>query len=129
MGFIPKTISKKQASDTGMAFVLILLIIGLYTRDLIYFKIATPVLVINMIFPMFYYRMAFVWFGLANLLGAFMSKVILSVIYFILVVPVGFFRRMAGKDPLQLKKFKAGHDSVMITRNKKFTIEDIEKPY
>ena len=127
--YFPRTISKKQASDTGMAAVLILLLIGLFTHNNLYYKIAIPVLVINMTFPMFYYLFAIIWLGFSQLLGTIVSKIILTIIYFIMVIPVGVFRRLLGKDSLQLSEFKKGNNSVMQTRDYNFLSEDIEKPY
>lgn len=127
--YFPRTISKKQASDTGMAAVLILLLIGLFTHNNLYYKIAIPVLVINMTFPMFYYPFAIVWLGFTHLLGTIVSKIILTIIYFIMVIPIGVFRRLLGKDSLQLSEFKKGNKSVMQTRDYTFLSEDIEKPY
>ena len=127
--YFPKTISIKQASDTGMAVVLILLLIGFFTKSDIYFKIAIPLLVINMIFPLFYYFFAFAWLGFSTILGTVVSKIILSIVYIILVFPMGLIRRMSKKDPLQLKKFKKNKNSVFITRNISFTSKDIKKPY
>ncbi len=74
MIYFQKIISKKQASDTGMALVLILLLIGLFTQNNLYYKIAIPVLIINMIFPMFYYLFAVIWFGFSQLLGLLYQK-------------------------------------------------------
>lgn len=127
--YFPGTISKKQASDTGMAIVLILLLVGLFSQNTLYYKIAIPVLVINMIFPMIYYSFAIIWLGLSHLLGTIMSKIILTIIYIVLVVPVGIFRRLLGKDSLQLSEFKKGSNSVMKVRNYNFSPEDIEKPF
>jgi polyferredoxin len=127
--FFPKTISKKQASDTGMAFVLIFLLIGLFSQNNIFFKIAIPVLIIDMIFPMFFYYFAFIWLGFSHLLGTVVSKIILTIVFTIMVIPIGVFRRLIGKDSLQLTKFKKGNESVMEIRNKLFTLKDIEKPY
>jgi len=127
--YFPKTISTKQASDTGMAAVLILLLIGLFTHNNLYYKTAIPVLVITMTFPMFYYPFAIIWLGFSTLLGTIVSKIILTIIYFMMVVPVGVFRRLLGKDALQLSKFKKGTKSVMQTRDYIFLSEDIEKPY
>lgn len=127
--YFPTTISKKQASDTGMAAVLILLLIGLFTNNNLYYKIAIPVLVINMTFPMFYYIIAIVWLGFSQLLGTVLSKVILTIIYIIMVIPTGVIRRLQGKDSLQLSEFKKGNQSVMQTREYNFYSEDIEKPY
>lgn len=128
-GYFPRTISTKQATDTGMAAVLLLLLIGLFSDNNLYYKIAIPVLIMNMTFPMFYYPFAIIWLGLSQLLGTFVSKIILSIIYFILVIPVGVFRRLLGKDSLQLSEFKKGNKSVMQTRNHTFVSEDIENPY
>ena len=127
--YFPKTISKKQASDTGMAAVLILLLIGLIAQNNLYYKIAIPVLVINMTFPMFYYLFAVVWLGMSKLLGTVISKIILTVVYILLVIPVGIFRRVIGKDSLQLSEFKKGTNSVMKKRDYSFSSKDIENPY
>lgn len=127
--YFPKTISKKQASDTGMAMVLILLLVGLYSQNILYFKIAVLVLVINMTFPMFFYPFAVVWLGFSTLLGTVVSKILLTIVYIIMVIPLGLFRRLVGKDTLQLSNFKKDSGSVMKTRNFVFTSKDIEKPY
>ena len=104
--YFPKTISKKQASDTGMAIVLILLLIGLFTGNNLNYKIAIAVLVVNMVFPMIYYPFAVFWLGFSTLLGTIVSKIILSIVYIVLVVPIGLLRRILGKDTLYLKEFK-----------------------
>lgn len=127
--YFPKTISKKQASDTGMAVLLILLLLALFKQDLLYVKIAIPVLVINMTFPMLYYPFAFVWLGLSNVLGTVMSKVILTIVYILMVIPLGVIRRWSGKDPLQLNEFKKNSHSVLKTRDHHFSSKDIEAPY
>lgn len=44
-------------------------------------------------------------------------------------MPVGLLRRFSGKDPLNLKAFKAGSTSVMKERNHRFVAADLEKPY
>ncbi|MFC1785646.1 SxtJ family membrane protein [Candidatus Neomarinimicrobiota bacterium] len=124
-----KIISKKQTSDTGMVLVLILLLVGLYTQNDLYYKIAIPVLIINMIFPMFYYPFAVIWLGFSQLLGTVVSKIILTIVYFVILLPIGIFRRLLGKDSLQLSKFKKGTGTVMKSRDYNYSSNDIEKPY
>ncbi|MBN1598158.1 MAG: hypothetical protein JW894_07675 [Bacteroidales bacterium] len=126
---IPKNITKKQIIDSGMALVLILLILGFWLKNNLFFKIAVPVLVINIIIPKIFYPFAVFWFSLANILSATVSKILLSVVYFIIVMPVGLLRRLFGKDSLFLTKFKRDSSSVMITRNHTFTSKDILNPY
>ena len=58
-----------------------------------------------------------------------MSRVLLSVIYFVVVFPVGLFRRIIGKDSLKLKSFKKNIDSAFVTRDKLFTEKDLQTPY
>jgi len=127
--FFPTSITKKKATDTGMAFVLILLLIGFFTKNNFYYKLSIPFLIVNMTYPNFYYYPAVIWLGLTELLGALVSKVILSIIYIIIVLPVSIFRKMIGKDTLQLKEFKKNRISVLKNRNHLFSDKDIKNPY
>jgi hypothetical protein len=127
--FFSTDITKKQSSDTGMAAVLILLLVGFFTENVLFYKIAIPVLVINMITPGFFYPFAIVWLGFSHLLGTVVSKILLSVVYFLLVTPVGLIRRWMGKDSLSLKEFKSSTKSVMKLRNHEYTREDLESPF
>jgi hypothetical protein len=127
--FFSTSITKEQAKDSGMAIMLILMIIGFFTNNDLFYKIAIPVLLMNMIFPMFYYPFAILWFGLSNLLGTIVSKILLSIVFFIIVLPVALLRRMLGKDSLLLKKFKKSSESVMKTRNQTYVAADLEKPF
>jgi hypothetical protein len=132
----PRNPTKEQCKDTGLAMVLILLIVAwiIYGKDgritskhLVIAAIAIHVL--NMIAPRLYHWPAVVWFGFSHLLGTVMSKVILTIVFVLVVTPVAVIRRMMGKDALQLKAFKAGPASVMVERNHTFTAADISKPY
>lgn len=125
----PTRISSKQAKDTGMAMVLLLLLIGLLTERVVFFKVAVPVLVVNMIWPMAFYPIAVVWLGLSHIIGTIVSKILLTVVFFVIVVPVAVVRRLMSKDSLQLRKFKKGTESVMKMRDHVFASVDIEKPY
>jgi len=112
-----------------MALVLILLLIGFLTKNNLFYKLAIPVLVINMIVPKAYYPFAIFWFGLSNLLGSVVSRIILTVVYIIFIVPIGVLRRLMGKDSLILHKFKKDKASVFRPRNIVFSSEDIRNPY
>ncbi|MEZ5082533.1 MAG: hypothetical protein R2750_03665 [Bacteroidales bacterium] len=127
--FLNLGIDKQKARDTGLALVLILLIIDLLFDNILLTKIAVVVLVVDMIVPIVFKPLAYLWFGLAHMMGTIISKVMLFVVYFVFVVPVGFFRKMTGKDPMQLKKWKKNNDSVFVERNLKYSANDIDKPY
>ncbi len=128
-GYFPRKASLVQARDTGMAMVLICLLIGYLGGKFVFYKVAIPLLIINMIRPAFYRPVAKVWIGLSNLLGTVVSKILLTIIFFVLVTPLGLIRRLSGFDPLQLKKWKKDFSSVFTVRNHTFKSKDIETPY
>lgn len=120
---------RQRASDTGMALTLLCLILGLWQGVPGWFVAATTLLVVNMTWPMAYAPAARVWFGLSALLGSVMSRVILSLAYFLVLTPVGLLRRALGKDSLKLRAFKSGTDSVFHTRSGAFTAKDLTTPF
>lgn len=127
--FFSTSITRDQSKDTGLAMMLILLLIGIFSGNVLFYKLAIPVLLVVMITPGWFYPIAILWFGFSHLLGAFMSQIILSLVYFIVVLPVALIRRFSGFDTLRLKHFKKGSGTVMHIRNHLFTSSDIEKPY
>ena len=122
-------LTRDQYKDTGMAMVLIFLILALIFKQDFFIFCAIGVHVVNMIAPQVYRHVAVIWLGLAHLLGTIVSKVILSIVFLGIVTPVGLLRRIFVKDSLKLKGFKAGHESVMQERNLKYNGENIERPY
>jgi hypothetical protein len=122
-------IDQEQSKDTGMALVLLLLILALtFKRDLFLLG-ALGIQLLTMITPEWFRPAAFVWFGLSHLLGTFFSRIILTIVYFLVVTPVGLCRRALGVDTLQLTTFRASRDSVMQERNHTFVAGDVERPY
>ncbi len=124
-----KKITKDQSRDTGMAMVLLLLILFAAKKRewLLYGAMALHVL--NMIVPQIYRPVALLWLGLSEVLSTVTSKILLSIVFFGVVTPIGILRRLFGKDALKLHAFKAGQDSVMLERNHKFTARDLQRPY
>ena len=129
LSFFPNKISRKQASDSGMAIVLVLLLTGLLTGNSVYYKAAIPILVINMIHPMAFYYFGIFWIGLSQIIGTVVSGILLSAVYFLLVLPVAVVRKMIGKDPMLMKQFKKSRTGTMQIRKHKLKPEDIMYPY
>jgi hypothetical protein len=123
----PKT--PNQERDTGLALLLILLLIVYFSENVTLIIPSIAVLVLIMIWPNIFYPLAPFWFGLSRLLGTIVSKIILSLLYFLIVTPVGILRRILDKDSMRLKDWKNGKDSVLLKRNHTFTQKDIDKPY
>ena len=82
-----------------------------------------------MLYPNIFRPLSKLWFGLSYLMGSVMAKVIMAILFFILVTPIGVLRRIIGYDPMQLKKWKKGNSSVFIIREKIIQSEDLGNPY
>src|SRR4051794_33278350 len=112
----PRKVSAKMASDTGMACALLLLLIGVWSGKIWPFQLAIPVLVLAMVAPVSFRYPAVLWFGLAHVLGTFSSRVVLTILFFALVMPVGLWRRASGKDALRLRAWRRDRKSLFLAR-------------
>jgi len=124
-----RDVTKDQSRDTGMAMVLLLLILSIILKRKDFVSGAIIALVVNMIAPLVYWPVAVVWLGFSHLLGTITSRILLTIVFLVVVTPIGLVRKMFGRDALNLKAFKGSEESAMICRNHKFVGEDIENPY
>lgn len=129
MQLFKQKITKDKSRDTGMAIVLLLLLVAASRRREGYLIAAMVLHVLNMIWPQVYKPFAVLWFGLSDLMGAVVSKIMLSIVFFGVLTPIGMLRRLLGKDSLKLREFKQGKGSVMLERNHTFTGSDLQSPY
>lgn len=127
--FFHVVIKKGSAIDTGMAMVLLLLSLALLLSNMIFLKIAIATLIITMIVPKLFYPLAYLWLGIAHIIGTIISRVLLFLVFVLVVLPVGMLRKSYGRDVLLLNKWKQSNDSVFKIRNHIYTASDIEKPY
>ena len=127
--FLKQPISKDQSKDTGMAMVLLLLLASAAFKRQALITVAMIALVVDMTVPRLYRPVAVLWLGLSHLLGTVVSKILLTLVFFGVVTPIGVARKLLGFDSLKLRDFKSGENSVMVIRNHIFTGKDIEKPY
>lgn len=121
--------ARQKAVDTGMALTLICLITALVTHRPGWVALATGLLVLNMTAPMVFGPASKLWFGLSAVLGAVMSRLILTLVFFLVLTPMGLARRAMGKDALKLAAFKTGAGSVFVTRTGAFTPADLKTPF
>ena len=121
--------TRDQARDTGMAMVLICLLFAYWGRRPLFLPLAIILLLLTMAVPQVFRPLAVLWFGLSHVMGNVVSKVILTIIFFALVTPVGLIRHWAGKDSMQLRKWKQDTDSVMVVREGAIRPEDLDNPY
>jgi hypothetical protein len=121
--------SKKQLSDACLALILLFLLIFALHGNKLFIYGAIIVCVLSMISTSVIYPWAVLWYSLTEILGNLVSKILLSIIYMLVVWPVGFVRKIIGKDSLQLKDFGHSAASVFRTREKQYESKDLDTPY
>ena len=122
-------ITVKEMSDSGQAFVLICLILCLLLGGRVWLWLALAALVLNMASPRIFKGFAFLWLNFSHVLGVVVSHIILTLQFYLLVLPIGLIRRVMGKDAMALKKWRQGSESVFIERDHTFVADDLRNPY
>ena len=128
-GFMQKQINLEQARDSGLAIVLILLLIGYFKQDFVFIGWSIVILIVDMAVPQVFRPFAKVWLGISTILGTIMSKVVLFVVFFAILTPIGMIRGLFGADPMLNKQWRKGNASVFRVRNHRYRPEEIERPY
>jgi len=124
-----KKLSVENCKDSGLALVLISLICYQVWKLEIFIVLAMIFLVVAMTYPLIFQPFARFWFALSTALGTVVSKIILTVLFFVIVLPVGLARRLLGKDSMKIKQWKKGDESVFREREHRFAAKDMEHPY
>jgi hypothetical protein len=68
------------------------------------------------------------WLKFSELLGAFNSKIVMSLVFFLFLTPLALLFRLFSKNPLQLKRGGAA-ESLFLERNHRYTPADFDKTW
>ena len=118
-----------QDRDTGLALLLILLLFVYFGEIHLFLLPAIVVLVAVMTWPVVFKPLSKPWFWFSHLLGNVVTKVILTMVYIALVIPIGRVRRMLGSDAMRRKSWKDGAMTAFVNRDHVYSKNDLEKPY
>jgi len=122
-------VTKQQCMEFGLVTILVSLYLALHFKN-DHFAIAAFVITLcTIVVPRLFYPLAVGWFGLSGILGTFSSTLLLGLLYFVIVMPVGLFRKGRGIDSLQLRQFKKGRQSVMTKRDHVYTAMDLQNTF
>ncbi len=67
------------------------------------------------------------WYRIVELLGKIVPKMVLSIVFLTVLLPLSFFFRMSGGDRLRLKH--KARDTMWIRRDVTFSKDDLVKPW
>ncbi|MBS4030260.1 MAG: hypothetical protein KGZ63_02415 [Clostridiales bacterium] len=122
-------INSKQILDTGLVFVLIVLLVAFRIKNLQLVLLAIVLLLISMSAPRVFSPLAKIWFGLSHLVGTVVSKVLLTLVFFLIVTPIAVVRKLLGGDSMQSRVWKKSKESVFKTYDKEYKAEHLRNPY
>jgi hypothetical protein len=122
-------VSDAYVKDVGTLAALVLLALHLWRGSVRLVFAAATVLLLTVLAPGFFKPLARLWLAGSRLLGAFMSRLLLSAIYFVLLTPLAWMSRLFRHDPLRLRLFKKSGESVFVNRAREYAPGDLKKPY
>lgn len=90
--------------------------------------IAAAVFVVPaLIIPVVLKPVYIVWMKFAHVLGWINTRLLLSIVFYLIVMPIGIIMRLFGKDPMH-RRFDKSTDSYRI-KSKQPSVDHLEKPF
>jgi uncharacterized membrane protein len=117
-------INKKQSVEFGLVTILVTNLLAIYFKQSYFVFAALFLTLITLIVPTVFNPFAAFWFWLSNILSSTGSRVLLTIVFFIVVTPVGLIRRLLKRDSLKIDQFKKSTKSVMTDRDHLYTAVD-----
>jgi len=91
-----KKITSDQCKDTGLAIILIALLVVWTQGSTMLLGPAILVLIVTMSAPKLLSPLARLWFGFSHYLGQVVTTLLLTVVFFTVVTPMGLIRKLSG---------------------------------
>lgn len=117
------------ARDTGLVIVLALMITAIWMESLKLIWPAIVMLLIAMTIPSVFKPAAIFWHYFSLLLSSMTNRILLTILFMVILVPVGIVRRWFGFDPMKRKQWKQATCSVFVVRNHRFSSKDLTTPF
>jgi hypothetical protein len=121
--------TQAYTKDTGLVIVLILLLTAYWKGDLFFILLSIVTLVVAMTIPVVLKPAAVIWYYFSTALGNITNRIIFTIIFGVVLTPVGMIRRFLGYDPMKRKTWKNGSNSVFTERDHVFIPDDLNRPY
>lgn len=84
--------------------------------------------VFGLILPRVLQPIEWAWMKMAQAIGSVMTRIILTLTFFLVITPLGLIRRLFNKDPLEIK-FRRPVESYWVAVEKDGPTSRPEKPY
>jgi len=100
-----KTTLRKFGLTVGTVLLLVGIVLYLTGKSssVIFAGIGVLLILFGLILPNILKPLNKIWMTLAVILGWFMSRIILIILFYLIITPIGFLLKIAGKDFLNLQ--------------------------
>lgn len=119
--------TEKWVRDTGLVFALLFLFLA-YRFDLRFLAFSASILVLQMFAPKILYPLGWMWLRIAESLAFVMNKIFFGLVFFAIITPVAYLKRIFGEDTRNLSTM-TGKPSSLVTGAGKITKEHLSRPY
>jgi len=118
--------SAAEKLKTQLVIVTGFIILYLLSKRMVFIDIALAVALISLLIPKAGHYIVIVWYKLAEVLGWINSKIILSLVFILFIVPFSMLSRLFRGEKMDIRH--ASKPSLFHARDHKYTKEDIEDP-
>ena len=118
---------RKKNLETILVIVTGFLILYILTDKGYWLFISVVVGVVGLIIDPFARGLSWLWYKIAEFLGRIVSTVLLTVVFYFLLLPLALLYRLKNKDLLELRNIN--RNSMWVERKHRYTEDDILKPF
>lgn len=120
-------ISRDRTVTFGLTFTLISVLFLFYKTHHPFLIVPFISIAICIAFPALLKPFAFVFYNATEIVGKLLSIIVLSLVFFLIVTPIGVMKRLKGYDPMKRKAWKKDKSSVFIKYDHDYSAADLIK--
>ena len=120
----PGPLTKAQCIEFGTLLNLVLVTVALFQPNLQLLRIAIFIGALMLVIPKALYPIAYIWFAFAKVMSTIAPVILLSIIFILVVTPMGLIRKLMGKGMMRQHQFKKETSSVMESRDHFYKADD-----
>jgi hypothetical protein len=117
-------IPKNRSKETVLVITVGFLVLYLVLKHRIFLTLSLAIGLAGILSSWLAGKIDWVWFKLSLVLGRISNTILLTLIFFLVLTPVGLFRRMLGKGGMF--RIRKGQHSNFTNRDHSFTKQDLE---
>ncbi|HHM20804.1 MAG TPA: hypothetical protein ENJ20_02165 [Bacteroidetes bacterium] len=118
--------NREKQLETCLVIATGLMVIWLISRKEEWIYAAVVIGVVGAFIPALAKWVHWLWYKIAEVMGGIMSRVLLSIVFFVFLFPIAVVYKLTNKDLLQLKRKK---DTYWTKRDHRYSKKDLENAW